>query len=152
MLGAVVGVAAIVASGVIADRFGRAHAAHASPPAAIAAFSGFAPQLLNGGDVGEIVFMMLGFMLLGLSFGQCLGRDGLEFPHHLPLHRLGADLGSRVAVRRRIRALGRAASGEPFRADGRRAYLLSGAICTLVALSLSARLGTSGDEDGGSAV
>ena len=65
-----VGVAAIVASGVIADRVGR-RTILTITAGAIAAFSGFAPQLLNGGDIGEIVFMLLGFVLLGLSFGQC---------------------------------------------------------------------------------
>ncbi|WP_163571180.1 MHS family MFS transporter, partial [Klebsiella pneumoniae] len=65
-IGAAFGVAAIIASGPIADRFGRRTLLGASA-VAIAAFSGFAPQLLDGGDFGEAVFMILGFVLLGLS-------------------------------------------------------------------------------------
>src|SRR5260221_3628273 len=55
-IAAAFGVVAIIASGPIADRVGRRTLLGASA-AAIAAFSGFAPQLLNGGDVGETIFM-----------------------------------------------------------------------------------------------
>src|SRR3546814_5910576 len=51
--------------------------------AAIAVFSGFAPQLLAGGEAGEAAFMILGFVLLGLSFGQSSGALSSEFqPRH----------------------------------------------------------------------
>jgi MFS family permease len=79
--GAAVGVAAIVASGWLADRVGR-RTLLASTAAAIAAFSGFAPQLLAGGEIGEIVFMLSGFLLLGLAFGQASGAVASNFPMH----------------------------------------------------------------------
>jgi MFS family permease len=79
MIGAVVGVAATIASGLIADRVGR-RALLGVSAAAIAAFSGFAPQLLDGGEVGQIVFMVTGFALLGLSFGQSSGAVNSNFP------------------------------------------------------------------------
>jgi hypothetical protein len=41
--------------------------------------SGFAPQLLDGGGIGETVFMILGFMLLGISFGQSSGSVASNF-------------------------------------------------------------------------
>src|SRR3546814_4424975 len=57
-IAAVVGVGSIVASGVLADRVGR-RTMLAVTAAAIAAFSGFAPQLLGAGEVGEATFMIL---------------------------------------------------------------------------------------------
>src|SRR3546814_6970948 len=49
---AVVGVGAIVVSGILADRVGR-RTLLAVTAAAIAAFSGFAPQLLGAGERSE---------------------------------------------------------------------------------------------------
>src|ERR1700674_104777 len=69
LLSGAVGVVAIVVSGVLADQIGR-RTLLIGTAAAIAAFSGFAPQLLDNGGVGETVFMVVGFILLGLSFGQ----------------------------------------------------------------------------------
>ena len=54
--------------GFLADRYGR-RTVLAATAMGIAAFSGFAPQLLDGGPVGELIFMISGFILLGLSFG-----------------------------------------------------------------------------------
>eukprot|EP01132_Coremiostelium_polycephalum_P006304 gene6304-7851_t len=77
-IGAAVGVLAIFASGNIADRVGRSRLLIATA-IAIAVFSGFAPQLLDGGDIGEIIFMVFGFLLLGLSFGQSSGSVASNF-------------------------------------------------------------------------
>ncbi len=136
MLGAVVGVMAIIASGLIADRLGRRLMLSVTA-GAIAAFSGFAPQLLNGGDVGEGIFMFLGFILLGLSFGQSSGAVASSFPiaHRYTGSALttdfawlfGAGFAPFVALFLASR-FGLMAAG---------AYLLSGAICTLVAIALS---------------
>ncbi len=136
MAGAAVGVAAIIASGIIADRLGR-RTMLGITAGAIAAFSGFAPQLLNGGDVGETIFMFLGFILLGLSFGQSSGAVAYSFPiaHRYTASALtadfawlfGAGFAPFVALILASR-FGLIAAG---------AYLLSGAICTLVALALS---------------
>src|SRR6201996_5790878 len=60
-VGAMVGVVAIVASGVIADRIGRASLLKGSA-IAIAVFSGFAPQLLDLGSGGEAGYMVIGFV------------------------------------------------------------------------------------------
>ena len=75
---ALFGIAAIVASGPLADRVGRRPLLGGSA-IAIATFSGFAPQLLDGGTVGEALFMILGFVLLGLSFGQSSGVVASSF-------------------------------------------------------------------------
>ena len=46
----------------------------------VVVFSGFAPQLLSLGITGEVVFMIAGFILLGLCFGQASGVLASEFP------------------------------------------------------------------------
>ena len=137
--GAVVGLATIVVSGFVADRIGRRNLL-AGTAAAIAAFSGFAPQLLNGGDVGELTFMILGFILLGLSFGQSSGAVAANFSK--TYRYTGSALTSDLAW---LFGAGFApfvalllSSHFGLMAAG--AYLLSGAICTLLALAVSGRL------------
>jgi MFS family permease len=135
MVGAAIGVAAIVASGVLADRIGR-RTLLAITAGAIAAFSGFAPQLLNGGDVGEAAYMLFGFVLLGLSFGQASGAvasslsslyryTGSALTNDLAWL-FGAGFAPFVAL----------ALSSRFGLMSAGAYLLSGAGCTLVALLL----------------
>ena len=136
MVGAAVGVASIVASGILADRVGR-RAMLGITAGMIAAFSGFAPQLLSIGDVGEAIFMLFGFVLLGLSFGQSSGAVASSFP--IAFRYTGSALTTDFAW---LFGAGFApfvalilASHFGLMAAG--AYLLSGAICTLVALALS---------------
>ncbi|MGQ9368300.1 MFS transporter [Azospirillum sp. ST 5-10] len=136
---AVFGIAAIVASGLIADRIGR-RTLLAGSAAAIAVFSGFAPELLDAGPVGEAVFMILGFVLLGLSFGQSSGAVASSFSrrHRYTGSALTSDLawlfgaGFAPLVALVLSSnLGLVSSG---------GYLLSGALGTLVALLLNKRL------------
>jgi len=138
-IAATVGIAAIVASGALADRFGRRNLLGFSA-AAIAVFSGFAPQLLDAGEGGELAFMLLGFVLLGLSFGQSSGALSSSFS---PRHRYtGSALTSDLAW---LFGAGFAplvalllSSGFGLVAAG--GYLLSGALGTLVALGLNREL------------
>jgi MFS family permease len=133
---AAVGILAIIASGLIADRIGRRKLLGYSA-AAIAAFSGFAPQLLDLGQAGEITFMLVGFLLLGLSFGQSSGSVSGRFA---PQHRytgsaLTADLawmfGAGFAP---LVALGLSSHFGLMSSGG---YLLSGAIATLLAIGFN---------------
>ena len=78
ILGAVVFMLAVLASGLVADRVGRRSLLGYSA-AGIAVFSGFAPQMLNGGDAGELAFMVTGFALLGVAFGQSSGAVASNF-------------------------------------------------------------------------
>lgn len=130
---AVAGVVAMVASGQLADLFGRRTLLGVSA-AAIAVFSGFAPQLLSLGVTGEVIFMIVGFILLGLCFGQASGVLASEFPlrHRYTGAALTNDLawlfGAGFAPLVALWAsahFGLVASG---------AYLLSGALATLIAL------------------
>jgi len=138
-IAAVVGIFSIVASGYLADRVGRRTVLGATA-AAIAAFSGFAPQLLDAGEIGEATFMILGFALLGLSFGQSSGALSANFQ---PRHRytgsaftsdlawlIGAGFAPLVALWLSSE-FGLIAAG---------GYLLSGAVCTVVALWLNREL------------
>ena len=140
IVGAFVGLIAIVASGVLADRIGR-RMVLAGSAVLIGAFSGFAPQLLSAGTVGEVTYMLLGFALLGVAFGQ---SSGLVNDRFAPQHRytgaaivansawlVGAGFAPLVALllasRFGVWAIG--------------AYLLSGVLCTLVALATNREWG-----------
>jgi MFS family permease len=138
-VGAAVGLAAVVASGWLADRTGR-RTLLAVTAAAIAAFSGFAPQLLAAGEVGEVVFMISGFLLLGLSFGQASGAVASNFQMNYRYTSsaitsdlawlFGAGFAPWVALVLSSR-FGLGFAG---------AYLLSGAIGTLVALFVNRQM------------
>jgi MFS family permease len=134
--GAVVCVIAIMASGFLADRVGRRPVLGISA-VLIGAYSGFAPQLLGAGQLGEAVYMLGGFVLLGLAFGQSSGTVNGSFPS---IHRytgaaivansawfIGAGFAPLVALYLASR-FGLWAVG---------LYLLSGVICTLVALAIN---------------
>jgi MFS family permease len=139
-LSAVFGVGAMLVSGVLADRIGR-RSLLAYSAVAIAVFSGFAPQLLDHGEVGEVAFMFAGFSLLGLAFGQSSGSvSGSLAPEHRYTGSaltsdlawlFGAGFAPLVALWLSSN-LGLLASG---------GYLLSGAVATLAALWLNRELG-----------
>ena len=139
MFGAFLGAGGTVASGLIADRIGRRRTLGLLATL-IAVFSGFAPTLLNGGALGQDVFILVGFILLGLSYGQAAGAMNASFE---PKYRYtGAALTSDVAW-----LIG--AGFAPLVALGLSAhfglgyvslYLLSGALGTLAALWINRKL------------
>jgi MFS family permease len=136
---AIIGLAAVIASGALADRIGRRRLLIAGA-VAIAVFALFAPGLLDGGQIGEFVYMVVGFALLGLSFGQSSGAVASRFSRRYRYTAsaftsdlawmFGAGFAPLVALILATR-FGLFSSG---------AYLLSGAVCTIVALLLSRRL------------
>jgi len=139
MAGAVVGLFAIVASGALADRFGRRTLLGCSA-AAIAVFSGLAPLLLRGGEVGAAAYMVIGFILLGISFGQSSGAVTAQFTK---LSRYtGAALTSDLAwlFGAGFAPLAALALASHFGLLSAGAYLLSGAIGTLIALGVNKEL------------
>ena len=139
MVGGIVGVLSIVASGMLADRIGR-RSVLGYTAAGIAVFSGFAPQLLDGGRAGEIAFMMAGFVLLGLSFGQSSGAVTNNFPKRARY--TGAALTSDLAwlFGAGFAPLAALLLAQTFGLIAAGGYLLSGAIGTLVALGLNREL------------
>jgi MFS family permease len=139
MVGAALATVGIIASGKIADRFGR-RTTLGGVAVLIAVFSGFAPTLLGGGRLGQDIFILLGFSLLGLSYGQAAGAVTSNFE---PRYRYtGAALTSDLAwligaAFAPLVALGLSAH---FGLAYVSVYLLSGAAGTLAALSLSRAL------------
>ena len=110
----------IVLSGLVADRIGR-RPLLAICALLIALFSAMTPFLLGGGVAGQTVFILVGFGLLGLSFGQASGAVTSNFSSQYRY--TGAALTSDLVVahRRRVRAAGGAGSVQPVRAGlGRR--------------------------------
>src|SRR5437867_4194741 len=94
ILAAMVVACVVVAAGLIADRMGRRKTLGLFATL-IAVFSGFAPTLLDGGTLGQDVFILIGFALLGLSYGQSAGALNASFE---PRYRYsGAALTSVVA-------------------------------------------------------
>jgi MFS family permease len=144
ILGALLGGAGIVASGLIADRIGRQKTLGLLATL-IAVFSGFAPTLLDGGTLGQDMFILLGFVLLGLSYGQAAGAMNSSFE---PRFRytgaaLTADLGWLIGAGfAPLVALGLSAH---FGLGYVSLYLLSGAVWTHVALWISRTRKTAGD-------
>ena len=139
MIGAGLGTLGIIASGSIADRFGR-RTTLGTVAVMIAVFSGFAPTLLGGGRLGQDIFILLGFSLLGLSYGQSSGAvaSNFESKYRYTGAALTSDLGWLIgAAFAPLVALGLSAH---FGLAYVSVYLLSGAACTLGALSLNRAL------------
>ncbi|MBC7414186.1 MAG: MFS transporter [Herminiimonas sp.] len=139
MCGAVLAAIGIVASGVIADRFGRRSTLGALA-ALIAVFSGFVPTLMDGGVLGQNTFILIGFVLLGLSYGQSAGAVTSNFPARYRY--TGAALTSDLAWLTGagfapLVALGLSAH---FGLAYVSVYLLSGAACTVAALTANRAL------------
>jgi MFS family permease len=129
----------VVASGVIADRFGR-RTTLGTLAGLIAVLSAFVPTLMNGGESGQNTFILLGFCLLGLSYGQAAGAVTANFPakYRYTGAALTSDLSWLVGAGfAPLVALGLSAH---FGLAYVSLYLLSGAACSLAALSLNRAL------------
>jgi len=139
LIGAFIGVACTIASGFIADRIGR-RTTLGSLAVLIGIFSLTAPWLLDGGRTGQDIFILLGFALLGLSYGQAAGSVTSNFETRLRY--TGAALTSDLAwlvgaAFAPLVALGLSAR---FGLVAVSLYLLSGAACTLIALRVNKSL------------
>jgi MFS family permease len=136
MFGAVLAAGGIVTSGYIADKLGRRRTL-GTCAVMIAIFSGFAPTLLGGGRIGQDVFILLGFILLGLSYGQAAGAvsSNFESKYRYTGAALTSDFAWLIgAAFAPVVALGLSAH---FGLAYVSVYLLSGAACTLAALSVN---------------
>ncbi len=139
MAGAVLGVVGVIFSGLIADRFGR-RTTLGSLAAAIAVFSALVPAMMDGGIGGQNAFILVGFFLLGLSYGQAAGAVSANFQQKYRY--TGAALTSDLAWLTGagfapLVALGLSAH---FGLGYVSLYLLSGAVGTLAALSINRAL------------
>lgn len=139
MFGAVLAAVGVVASGLIADRVGRRTTLGALA-VLIALFSWFVPSLMNGGATGHNTFILVGFTLLGLSYGQAAGAVTANFPakYRYTGAALTSDLAWLVGAGfAPLVALGLSAH---FGLSYVGLYLLSGAAGSLAALSLNRAL------------
>jgi MFS family permease len=139
VFGALLAAAAMPLSGLLADRIGR-RSTLGTLAVLIALFSLIAPMLLSSGTAGQDAFILLGFVLLGLSYGQAAGAVSSNFLPHLRYTgaALTADLAWLIgAAFAPLVALGLSVRFGLFSVS---LYLLSGCVCTLLALRLNKTL------------
>jgi MFS family permease len=145
--GAVVGVMTIILSGMLADRIGRRGQLMIGA-IVIAIFSFTAPFLLDAGPAGQDAFIIIGFGILGLSFGQASGSVSFRFSqgYRYTGAAFTSDLAWLIGAGfAPLVALGLASNFGIIFIGG---YLISGAICTLIALGVSRALDNSSDSAG----
>ncbi|MGE7469486.1 MFS transporter [Bosea sp. NPDC003192] len=139
--GGVVGAGAIVTSGLIADQIGRRNTLLLSG-AMIGLFSlssVVAPLLFGDSLAGQTIYVIIGFGLLGLAYGQTAGAVASSFG---PQYRYtGAALTSDFAwlLGAGFAPLVALTVSSTFGLAWVGIYLLSGAICTLAALAIDRR-------------
>ncbi|HZY19396.1 MAG TPA: MFS transporter [Ramlibacter sp.] len=133
LLGAVLGAVAVPLSGVLADRIGRRNTL-GTLAIAIGVFSLATPWLLGGSELAQDAFILIGFVLLGLSYGQSAGSVTSNFAPRLRY--TGAALTADLAwlIGAAFAPLVALALSARFGLGAVSLYLLSGAVCTLVAL------------------
>ncbi len=139
IFGALVGIAATIISGTIANRLGK-RVVVGLMAVLIAIFALFSPMLMGGSAAAQDAFILIGFALLGVSYGQASGTVTANFA---PRFRYtGAALTSDFAwlfgaAFAPLIALGLSVH---FGLSAVSWYLISGALCTLLALYINRRL------------
>lgn len=138
-IAAAFGIGSIILSGYLADRIGR-HRLLLVAALLIGGFAILAPLLLSAGKTGETVYMIVGFSILGLSFGQSSGAVASLFGsrNRYTGSAIVSDLAwmfgagfAPVTALLLSTWLGLAAAG---------LYLLSGAVCSIIAILIVGRL------------
>jgi len=139
LLGVVLMTIGIIISGIVADRYGRRRTL-GTLATLIAIFSVAVPFLLDAGESGQNIFILLGFALLGLSYGQASGAVTANFEQRFRY--TGAALTSDLAwlVGAAFAPLVALGVSTHFGLPYAGLYLLSGAVASLAALSLNRRL------------
>ncbi|MBI3348202.1 MAG: MFS transporter [Burkholderiales bacterium] len=139
LLGAAFAAVAMPMSGLIADKVGR-RSFLGTLAVAIGVFALFAPLMLGGGKPGQAAFILIGFVLLGLSYGQSAGSVTSNFLPHFRY--TGAALTADMAW-----LFGAAFApvtvlflSSRFGLASVSVYLVSGVVCTLLALRVNKRL------------
>ncbi|MGM9479916.1 MFS transporter [Roseateles sp. NT4] len=139
LLGAAFGAVSMPMSGLIADKIGR-RSYLGTMAVCIGIFALFAPFMLGGGKPGQAAFILIGFVLLGLSYGQSAGSVTSNFLPHFRY--TGAALTADMAW-----LLGAAFApvvalylSSQFGLLSLTAYLMSGCLATLVALRINKQL------------
>jgi len=138
MTGAAIMIVTVVLSGWVADRIGRRRLLGIGA-LLIGIFSFVGPFLLSGSNAGQS-FVLIGFALLGFSFGQASGAVASNFSRRLRY--TGAAMTSDIAwlIGAGFAPLVVLALSQWFGLAAVGAYLLSGVICTLLALMTNRQL------------
>ncbi len=139
IVGAFLAAGAIMVSGWLSDHLGRRKLL-GGMAVLIGVFSFMAPVLLNTGEVGSTMFLLLGFVLLGLSYGQASGTVTANFS---PQYRYtGAALSADLAwiIGAAFAPLVALYLSSQFGLLAVTVYLLSCVACTLGALNLNRRM------------
>jgi len=139
LVGAAFLAAAIVASGLIADRIGRRTLIGVAATL-IAIFALVLPLLLGAGFLGDVIFILVGFTLLGLALGQSSGALTSNFTQKYRY--TGAALTSDLAwlLGAGFAPLVALGVSSKFGLAFVGVYLLSGVACTLLSLFLNRQL------------
>ena len=136
IVGALLAAGAIMASGWLADKVGRRNLL-GSMAVLIGLFALATPWLLNAGTTGNNAFLLVGFVLLGLSYGQASGTVTANFS---PQYRYtGAALSADLAwlIGAGFAPLVALALSARYGLGAVSLYLLSGVVCTLAALRIN---------------
>ncbi|OZI41562.1 MFS transporter [Bordetella genomosp. 4] len=141
IVGAVLCILGVIASGMVADRIGR-RTTLGLLAVLISIYALFTPWLLGGGPSAQNAFILIGFVLLGLSYGQASGTVTANFIRRYRY--TGAALTTDMAwligaAFAPLVALGLSAR---FGLVAVSVYLLSGTVCTLLALRINKVLET----------
>jgi MFS family permease len=140
LVGAVVGLVAVALSGVLANRVGRRTVLGASA-VLIGVFSGVAPNLLSTGPAGEWTYVLVGFALLGLAFGQSSGAFNASFSRKHRYTGAGTTATAAWFIGAGFAPLVALLLATNFGLTSVGVYLFSGAACTLAALALNRKKG-----------
>lgn len=140
--GAVVGAGAILTSGLVADQIGRRNTLilSGSMIALFSLSSIIAPLLFGDSLAGQTIYVIIGFGLLGLSYGQTAGAVASSFGAQYRY--TGAALTSDLAwlLGAGFAPLVALTVSSAFGLAWVGVYLLSGALCTLAALAIDRRM------------
>ncbi len=140
VIGAFVGIVGTIASGLLADRIGRRTTLGALA-AAIGVFAVAAPFLLDGQTWAQDAFILIGFLLLGLSYGQAAGAVTSNFQRRFRY--TGAAMTTDFAwlIGAAFAPLVALGVSNRFGLWAVSVYLLSGVACTLFALAINRNIG-----------
>lgn len=141
IVGAFLCILGVIFSGMLADRIGR-RTTLGVMAVAISVFAVITPWLLDGGPTAQNAFILVGFVLLGLSYGQASGTVTANFTRRYRY--TGAALTTDMAwlVGAAFAPLVALELSMRFGLAAVSVYLLSGTVCTLIALRINKALET----------